>query len=178
MWVDDKTVVEQRECGLGIESGQTQFGQGCGAKHLRLVIADSEQQQDALGLQSACDECQRVGRRTVEPLRIVDDAQHRLCLGDVGEQAQDAERHQESFVAAPRAHTERRFDGGALLLRDIVEVRAYRPQQLLDGREGELRLGFDAGAAQNLYPSAFAAASSSSADLPIPASPRSTSEPL
>ena len=58
--------------------------------------ARREHERDPLGEEPARDETEDLRRRVVEPLRVVDDADERLLLGDLGEQRQRGEPHQEA----------------------------------------------------------------------------------
>ena len=50
-----------------------------------------------LGEETACDEADDLRGSLIKPLRIVDDADERLLLGDVGKQRQRGQSHQESL---------------------------------------------------------------------------------
>ena len=52
-------------------------------------------ERDPLGEEAAGDEPEDLRRGVVEPLRVVDDADERLLLGDLGEQRQRGEPDQE-----------------------------------------------------------------------------------
>jgi hypothetical protein len=65
-------------------------------------------------VQAAGDEHQRVGRRPVDPLEIVDDAQQRPLLRRLGEQGERAGRGQEAVSSAVRREAERRLEGAPL----------------------------------------------------------------
>ena len=60
------------------------------------LVAGREQQHDALGLEPAGREAEDIGRRAVEPRRVVEQCQQRLLLGGIGEQRQRADADQES----------------------------------------------------------------------------------
>jgi hypothetical protein len=117
------------------------------------VVARREQQHDSLGLQTARGEGQRVGGRFVEPLCVVDQAEHRLLLRHLREHAENGDRHEETVLPVGRVlQPEGGAQGGPLPDRDGVDVLTHRPQKLVHGGERELRLGLDAGAAQDPQP--------------------------
>ena len=55
-----------------------------------------------LGEQAACHECQGPGRRAIEPLGVVSQAQEWLLLGGLGQQAQGRQPDQELIWCRPR----------------------------------------------------------------------------
>ena len=69
----------------------------------RIVIADARScgadDRDPLGEEAAGDEPEDLLRRLVEPVRVVDDADERLLLGDLGEERQRGEPDQEPVRA-------------------------------------------------------------------------------
>ena len=90
---------EQRVRGGLVEARHPQIGQPGGLEGAERIVAGGEQQGDALGVNAPGDERQRVGAGAVQPLRVVDDAQHgsnhrRLC-----EQVQHGQRQQPSIGA-------------------------------------------------------------------------------
>ena len=70
-------------------------------------LAHGEHQPDRLRPQTARHERQRLRRRAVEPLRIVDDADQRPLLRRVGQQAQDRQADEEAIRGVALAQTER-----------------------------------------------------------------------
>ena len=58
---------------------------------------DGAHERDPLGQDAAGDEAQDLLRSPVEPLRILDDAQQRLALGQLGEQRQRGQTHHEAI---------------------------------------------------------------------------------
>ena len=72
------------------------------------------QEHDRLGQQPASDKRERLDREAVEPLRVVDDQQHRLLLGQPGQKLQHSEADKETVRRRPNAETERRGEGISL----------------------------------------------------------------
>ena len=81
---------------------------------------------------------------TVQPLRIVDDADERLVRGGGGQQAQNRETDQEAVGRRPRALSERRGQRLALRGRQLLETVQQRRAELVQAGEGEFHFGFDA----------------------------------
>ncbi|BEK85951.1 hypothetical protein GCM10010198_06830 [Nocardia seriolae] len=68
-----------------------------------VVRAAGEQQHDAFGTEPARGEAQRFRRGAVEPLDIVDQAQHRLGFCQLGQKRQRRQTNQESIRRPRRA---------------------------------------------------------------------------
>ena len=92
--------VEERRRFGAAQPREPQLGQPRRLEMPRVALARADEHADRIGLQAAGDEDERVGRRPVEPVRVVDDAQQRLLVGRRGEQAQDGHRHQEAVLDA------------------------------------------------------------------------------
>jgi hypothetical protein len=127
---------QQRGGRLAGHTGQGQRGQVGRVQVPRLAVAGGEQQDDAFGLQPAGAEQQRRRRGVVEPVRVIDDGDHRAVLGGIGEQAQRAEEGQEP-VAVPAGLAERRPQGRLLRRGQRADPAAQRPQQPLQRGEGQ-----------------------------------------
>jgi hypothetical protein len=82
-------------------------------------------------------------RRTVEPLRVIDQAQERLLLGGLGKQAQDRQPHQETIRRWPSTEPERDAQRVVLGVRKALHELEERRAQLLNRREREFHLGLD-----------------------------------
>ena len=102
-------------------------------------------------MQASSREEERVGRRTVKPLRIVDQTQQRAASRSFRQQAQQGQCRQESVVCPVERQSERASKGSGLRLRKIVDKRQVRPHQLMQRREWNLRLRLDAGAAKDIH---------------------------
>ena len=75
----------------------------------RAGLTNREEHDDGLRLQPACGDGEHLGRRLVEPLGVLDDAQERLLLGGVGQEAEDGETDEKAIRCGPRGQPE----GGA-----------------------------------------------------------------
>ena len=116
----------------------------------RGVVADREHEGDVVRQQPPGDERERVRGGAIEPLRVVDDAQHGSLLGRVRQQVQDREPDEQSIGWSAR----RRPEGGAhrvaLRFGERVEAIEQRCDQLVERRERELHLGLDARGAEHV----------------------------
>ncbi len=111
---------------------------------LAAELAHREHESHPLRLDPARHERERLRGHVVQPLRVVDDAQERLLLGGVGQEAQDRQAHEEALRWRSGAQAERRAQGVALRARQHREtVEQGRAQRVQPG-EGELHLGLDA----------------------------------
>ncbi len=75
-----------------------------------------EHQPNRLRQQAPRHERERLDGHPVKPLRVVDDADERLVLGHVGQQAEDGQADQEAIRRRTCAHAER--DVQRVTLRD------------------------------------------------------------
>ena len=95
--------------------------------------------------QPARDERQRLQRRAIEPLGVVDDTHQRAFAGHVGEQAQDRQPDEEAIGWRARHQPERRAQRVPLRPRQPLETIEHRRAQLVQAGERELHLGVDPG---------------------------------
>jgi hypothetical protein len=91
-------------------------------------LAYGKHQRDALPLrhQAAGDERDRLGGDPVQPLRVIDEAEHGLLPGHVAEQGQDREPHQEPIRWRAGSQAERRTERRALGSREELEPMKER----------------------------------------------------
>jgi len=80
----------------------------------------------------------------VEPLRVVDDAQQWLPFGGLRQKSQRRERHQEGVGTLAVRKSERNVEGLTLWLRERSQRVEQRCADLVQSRESELHVGFDA----------------------------------
>ena len=71
-------------------------------------LAHGEHQRDPLGQQAPRHERQRLRGGPIEPLRVVDQADERLLLGHLGQQAQDRQADEEAVRGVAVLQPERR----------------------------------------------------------------------
>ena len=81
---------------------------------LKFTLAHPKQDHQPLGDDPPRGEQQRIGRWHVQPLRIVDQAHDRPCLGRGGQQRQRARGDQKPIVAFAVGHPERRAERAPL----------------------------------------------------------------
>ena len=98
-----------------------------------------DQQHDLLSQQAMSYELDGLQRHTVEPLRVVDDHQHRLVLGQAGQQLQRGQAYQEPARRRTDAEPEHGRERGALGRRERGYEIDERPAQLLQPRRTEAR---------------------------------------
>ena len=110
------------------------------------VVADTgasgAHQRDLLGEETAADEPENLGRGLVEPLGVLDDADQRLLLCNLGHQRQGGQPHQEPVRGRTFAQPEDRGQRVALRDGQAVKVLQHRRTQLMEAgvREFHLRL--------------------------------------
>jgi hypothetical protein len=106
--------------------------------------------RDPLGEQAAGHEPQDLRRGVVEPLRVVDDTGQRLLLGDLSEQGQRGQPHQEPVGRSAGAAAEHRRERVALRTRQPVEVVQHGRAELVESGVGQLHLRLDADGSRNM----------------------------
>ncbi len=116
------------------------------------VVAHAEHHPDTLPHQPARDERQRLRGHAIEPLCVVDDADERLLLGDVGEQAQHRQPDHEAIRRRARVGPERGAQRVALRDREPAQAAEHRRAQRVQAGERELHLGLDARRARDPTP--------------------------
>ena len=73
--------VDERRRRRGFQPTQLQHRQPGRLEAAELTLAGGEEHDDGLGFEPPGDEDERVEGRVVEPVRIVDETQHRLTFG-------------------------------------------------------------------------------------------------
>ena len=106
--------------------------------------AGGKHERDPLGEEAPADESEDLCGGLVEPLRVVDDADERLLLGDLGEQRQRGEPDQEPVGRRAGAPAEHRRERVALGDGQPVELIQHRSAELMEAAVGELHLRLDA----------------------------------
>ncbi len=100
--------------------------------------------RDRLGEEAAGDEPQDLRRGTVEPLGVVDDTGQWLLLGDLGDQRQRGQPHQEPVGRSAGVAAEHGRERVALRDGQPVEVVQHGRAELVEAGIGQLHLRFDA----------------------------------
>ena len=120
-------------------------------EHAHVALAGAEQEHDALGVEPARHELQRVGRPGVEPVRVVDEAQHRPLLGELGQQRQAGGVDEEALLAPAVREPERGPQRGGLRRGQAIDEAQRGAQQLLQRRERQLGLRLHPARAQHVH---------------------------
>ena len=143
-----------------------------------MIVSAREQHRDRLGAQPASAEQQGLGGRGVEPLEIVDQAEDESVLRCQRQHAQRCRTDEESVDAGRLAQAQDPGERIGLALGQLIEPVGERPQQAIQPRECQVRLRLHPGGAQDRAGAGAAAAYASSALLPTPGAPRTTSDRL
>jgi hypothetical protein len=101
--------------------------------------------RDRLGEQAAGNEPQDLRRGVVEPLPVVDDTDQRLLLGDLGDQRQRGQPHQEPVRRSAGAAAEHRRERLALRSGQPAEMVQHGRAELMEAGIRQLHLRLDAG---------------------------------
>lgn len=125
------------------QAAQAQFGQAVEDGACAAGFTHGKQKSDPVRVKPAGDEGEDLGRLLVEPLSVVDDAQDELPFGRLREHGQRGQADQESVGRVAGEQPERRSQGVALRLRQALQVRQERNEQLVQGGEAELDLRLD-----------------------------------
>ena len=120
-------------------------------EHAHVALARAEQEHDALGIEPARDELQRVGGPGIEPVGVVDEAQDRLLLGELGQQRQRTGVDEEALLPAAVREPERGPQRGGLRCGQPVEVAQRRAQKLLQRGERQLGLRLDPARGEHVH---------------------------
>jgi hypothetical protein len=89
-------------------------------------------------------ERQRLCRSTVEPLRVIDQADQRTLLRDLRQQTQNRQRNQEAVWSAALRQPERHLQRVSLRSREELQATEHGRAQLMNAGERKLHLGLDA----------------------------------
>ena len=142
---------QQRPRARLVEAGERQPVEPELGRLHALAVAQPEQQHDALGVEPAGGEQQRLARRLVQPLQVVGDGQHRLALGRRGEQAEHAGGDREAVHHRRRLQRQRAADRLRLHGRDLGAQVEQRREQLRQRGERQLRLRLDPARPQDAH---------------------------
>ena len=112
-------------------------------------FADAGDEADAVRVQAAGDEAEHLRRFGIEPVRVIDDAQQRLCLSRPGKHRERRQSHQEPLRRRPCFLAESNPQRAALRRRQIVQLRQARDQQLVQATELHADLRLHTGDAAN-----------------------------
>ena len=114
-------------------------------------LSHGEEEPDAVGQQPACDEAEEVGRLLVQPLRVVDHAQHGPGLGRIRQQREHRQPDEERIGRRSGHQTEGHAQRAALRIGKALHRGQERHEQLVDGGEAEALLRLDGHRADDLH---------------------------
>jgi hypothetical protein len=134
------------------ELGGVQLGQFAALETTDVTVAGGEQQRNPFRSESASDEQQGGGGYLVQPMCIIDDAQHRGLLCRLRQQAQGGQEDQEPITRPGVGLPERRAQRSRLPRREVIDMPHHRAEQSLQRgeRQRRLRLRLDAPGPQHL----------------------------
>ena len=177
--LDAGSAREQRRRRLAVQAAEHQRGMSGSVEAADVALAGAEQDHDAVRAQAPGHEPQRVGRGLVEPVASSTRAEHRPAARRAPRAATGTRRRRGSARAGRRRRGRARRAAPRPAGRQAVEVRERRPQRAGNSAAKGSSLSDSTPRAQRTCRSlACSRASSSSADLPIPGSPRTTSAAL
>ncbi len=139
------TVALEKEPRRGrVKPDEAQLGQTGSVEHRVLPVAHGEQHGDPVRQQPTERKEERIGRRTVEPLRIVDHYEARALFGIRREQAERRSADDEPIAWHRRPEGKRPAQRRGLQRRYLLEARQCGSDELEQPGEGDLGLELDA----------------------------------
>ena len=142
---------EQRRGGLRIQTAEHDRLDAGPVEAPHVSLARGEQHHDPLRVYAPRHEQQCIGRAGVEPMRVVDQTEHRALLGQLREEREAGGEDEESFVGRAILEAECASQRPRLRTRKLVQVHESRTQELVERREWKLGLGLDAACAQDVH---------------------------
>ena len=134
---------------VGVQAREAQLRQPRRLEAPQLAVARGEEQHDPFRLQAPRGERQRIGRRPVQPLGIVDHAHHRNVLRGLREQGEDPDADEEAVLDRHARQPEGPSHRGGLRLGEARQQVDDGPHELVQRSERELGLGLDPHGAQH-----------------------------
>ena len=107
-------------------------------------VALGKNDDDRLRVKASRDEGEHLGRGAIQPLGVIDEADHRPRLGVLGELAQKGQPHEEAIGRALRAESECCLQCLSLRWRQALQAVEERLGELMDRGERQLHLRLDA----------------------------------
>ena len=109
----------------------------------RRSVTHREHHRDPLGQQTTRNESKRLRGDPIQPLGVIDHADQRLLLGDLGQQAEHRQPDQEPVRRVSGAQAERACQRITLRARKAIKVVQHRRAQQMKPGERQLHLGLD-----------------------------------
>jgi hypothetical protein len=106
------------------------------------MFSSSEQHDNALGLESARHESERIRGGLIEPVRIIDQAQDVLLDGNLTQEAEHRDCHNELVLHLPRRDRQCAPKRRRLHVWDQVDVVEDGPKKSVQRCKGQLHLRF------------------------------------
>ena len=116
-----------------------------------IALARRKQHHDALGVEAARDEQQRLGRDLVEPVRVVHEAEHGTAIRHLGEEREARGVDEEALFSAPAPEAQRAAECRRLRAGQPVEMAQRRPHELVERGERKLRLELDTSRGEDVH---------------------------
>ena len=107
-------------------------------------LANREHERDRLGHQATGNKRQSLQRSPIEPLRIVEEADQRLSLSDLGQQAEGGQTDHETIRDIAFRQPERHAQRITLRDRESLKLVEHRTAELMQTGKRELHLRLDA----------------------------------
>jgi hypothetical protein len=160
--LDEGIAHGRRDAAVGAASDQRRRRARVKPAHLKLgdltplevpiaPLARREQHHNPLGIEPSGDEHERIRRRGIQPLSIVNEAQHRTRLRQLGQQRQACDRDQEAILARALLQPEGSLQRRGLRLREALDQPQRRPHELMQPRERQLGLRFNPARRQHVH---------------------------
>ena len=134
---------------LGVEAGEDQLGQAGRLEGRRRAVTRREHHCHPVRSEPSGAEQQRSRAGGVQPVCVVDDAQHEALLGSRRQQRERGHPHQEGLDSGTVILPERDREGTCLRRRKLLAQPGERTQQAVQCGEGERRLDLEALGAQH-----------------------------
>jgi hypothetical protein len=123
---------------LRVEAAQLKLLESRSVEGALLTLAHREQNGSRIGNEPFHGEDERIARRDVDPLGVVDDDEERARFGGGGQQAQRGGANREAVLRPRLAEAQGALERLRLLRWDLVEVAEERAEQLQEPGEGKL----------------------------------------
>ena len=140
--LDRRAPTEQLGRRRAVESAELEHRERRGIERAVLVRAEGNQRNDWIRFDPMQREHDRIDRRGIDPLRVIDQEQERFVLRGVGEEREDAGANREPVAGTgSRAHA---FEGRPLWVGQPDDPGGERFEQIGEYGEGEVRLALEA----------------------------------
>ena len=132
--------VEEHARRVVVQTDKVEVGEAGIVENTWHTIANREEQDHRLHLEPPRNERQHLGRRPIEPMRILDHEQQRCLRLPLGDHAEGCQADQEEIGRVALGDPERDVEGLALWTRTVTHPVEEWKQQLMEPSEGQPRL--------------------------------------